>query len=1065
MGEVYRGGRPFRLIGEPLHAFLLVVVLAGPAGAQAPTGTIVGVVTDASGAALAGMNVAITNSQTSQSRIVNTSVEGQYGAELLPPGVYRVSVEAAGFKRLERSAAVDAGTTTTVDLKLELGDVNETVTVRAAVPLLHSDHHQVSGVVHREQIDHLPLNGRNFLELAKLEPGFTNPARLSDNRVFVSSLGSGLQTIPRIGFTRVTVDGASISTPGTAGVLLQVSQDVVQEFQVSSVNFDQATSLTSNGAINIVTRSGGNEYHGSGFALYRDHRLAAYPALRRDPLNPDPFFQRGQFGFDVGGPLRSDRISFFGSYERHDQRGVVASQPRTPDFARLGGIFATPYLGHQSNVRFDGRLNERHHAFVRYTHDSNRLFATAGSPSTLPSGWAHRTNRIGQGLGALTSVLSSTLVNDVRFSYFFFSTLQNPATSADCDCFGLGAPPITIQDVGATFFGLGTADRFLFTGRRYQLSDNLVWQKGSHRVRFGFDWERITNTTTEDRQPIRLTLWAPARVRQLNPTIPLPATFNTIHDILQLPLQNVEISLGSGVALWRDFQEQRVADFYRVYASDTWRASRRLTVTSGLSWSYEPNALNHDLTKPAMLVPILGPTGLNAPKPQVASISPTVGFAWTPTEDAKTVVRGGIGRYFDPAVTTNSNSLTNERFLLSPLGTGRISVPGSGILCQGMTLDFRQQPTTLTGAQLLEILPACRAELLRSRNPDNRDFTYRNLDLAKSGQSLYDPSYRTPDSVHLSWGVQRDLGRSTVLSADVVWKRFRHTFINGIDYNRWGSADGPVIPRCTDAQRTDVTEVCSNGSLYFDTTIGRARYTGLLVRAEHRFSGRAQFLVSYALGSYVGTNGTGTGTTEASAGRVFGFNNDDWFENYGPLPTDRRHILNLSGFVQLPWRLQAAVAVSAYSPTPMSPYVSGVDFNGDGTLNDLLPGTTINQFGRSLDETDLAQLVERYNREFAGRPTPGGQTAPRVTLPEHYSFDDSFFTQDLRITRSFALGVRSARLVVFADVFNVFNTANHVQYGSNLADPSSFGQPGARFNQVFGSGGPRAFQLGAKLSL
>ena len=107
--------------------------------------------------------------------------------------------------------------------------------------------------------------------------------------------------------------------------------------------------------------------------------------------------------------------------------------------------------------------------------------------------------------------------------------------------------------------------------------------------------------------------------------------------------------------------------------------------------------------------------------------------------------------------------------------------------------------------------------------------------------------------------------------------------------------------------------MCSNGPMYFDTTIGRARYLGLLVRVEKRFSRRTQFLASYALGSFVGTNGTGTGTTEAPAGRVFGFNNDNWFENYGPLPTDQRHLLNLSGFVELPWRLQLGVNVSAYS--------------------------------------------------------------------------------------------------------------------------------------------------------
>jgi hypothetical protein len=207
------------VIRGAIHAFLFVLAFVGTSRGQAPTGTIVGVVTDSTGAAMVRAQVTITHSQTDQSRLVETSAEGHYVAELLQPGIYRLSVAVAEFKRLERAAAVDAGTTTTIDLELEVGDVNETLTVRAAIPLLQNDHHQVAGVVHREQIENLPLNGRNFLELAKLEPGVTNPARQGDNRTFVSLLGSGLQTIPRVGYSRVTVDGGNIVTPSTAGVL------------------------------------------------------------------------------------------------------------------------------------------------------------------------------------------------------------------------------------------------------------------------------------------------------------------------------------------------------------------------------------------------------------------------------------------------------------------------------------------------------------------------------------------------------------------------------------------------------------------------------------------------------------------------------------------------------------------------------------------------------------------------------------------------------------------------------------------------------------------------------
>jgi hypothetical protein len=1044
----------------PVRALLLVLMTVGAARAQTPTGTIAGVVTDPSGAALAEARVSMVHRDTGQTRTLITSREGYYSAAALPPGMYDVSVEARGFKRLERVASVEAGTTTAVDLALEVGKVTETVTVSGVQPLIRYDHHQVGGVVTREQIETLPLNGRTFLELAKLEPGITNPARLGDGRVFVSPLGAGLQTIPRIGTTRVTVDGASITTPGTVGVLLQISQDIVQEFQTSTVTFDLASSLTSNGAINIVTRSGGNGFHGNAFYFYRDHHLAAYPALGRDPSNPDPFFQRRQFGSYVSGPIRKDRAFFLVSYERNDQRGVVSIQPST-DFAHLGGIFPSPYDGNQFNARLDVRLRRNHNAFVRYTHDGNSTFG--GGPPVLQSGWFRRTNMVDQGLAALTSVLSTRLVNDLRLSYFSTNTPIHPASFEDCpDCFGLGAPRITIQ--GEIAFG--TSVRTSALGRRFQLTDSLVWEKGNHRLRFGFDWEHaggvVSNVPPE---PAQITLWSPTQVRRLDPTIPLPASFTTVEDILQLPLRSFETRVGPSTLLWRGFRDHRGIDLYRLFASDTWRAGSRLTLNYGLGWSYEPNVLNDDLTKPALLTPILGADGLKPPDGQRHNFSPTLGFAWTVSRDAKTVVRGGAGRYFDAVGTTNTVNLSTERHYLSPLGTGRLTRSGSNILYDGRPLDF-PRPTSFTGAQLLSILPDIRAELLRSIDPDNRDLSVRNIDLTKEGENLYDPSYATPYAVHLSMGIQRELARGFVLSADFVWKHFVHTFINGIDYNLWNSLRGPVIPKCIDdEQQNDVGAVCSNGNIFFDTTIGRARYKGLLVRVEKRLSGGTQFLGSYALGSFAGTNGTGTGTSEAPGMRVFGFNNDDWFENYGPLPTDQRHVLNLSGFVELPWRIQAAFSVSAYSRPPFTVHVANIDFNGDGTLNDLLPGTRVNQFGRGLDRNDLARLVDEYNHEYAGRPFGVGNVlAPQLTLPDHYSFDDNFFTQDVRVFRTFVLGPEGTRLSVFGEVFNLFNTANLVGYSGNIANRPTFGQPNARFTQVFGSGGPRAFQLGGRVS-
>jgi hypothetical protein len=608
-------------------------------------------VTDSLGARIIEANITVTHGPTGQVWALTTSPEGSYTAPTLLPGHYQLAAEATGFKRLERAVTVEAGTTTRVDVTLDVGELSETVTVRGAVPLLRHDQHQVGGVVKREQIENLPLNGRNFLELAKLEPGMTSPIRAPGSRTFVASLGAGLQSIPRVGYTRVTVDGANANAWGEIGTALQVSPEVVEEFQLSTVNFDSATSLTTNGAINVVTRSGGDEYRGSGFFFYRDHSLSAYPGLGRDARNPDPFFERRQTGYSMGGPIRRNRAFFFTSYERNDQYSVVSSQPTSGDLAHLGGIFPSPSFGNQFSARVDARLTSNHNAFARYTHDGSRAFGGI----TLPSGWFRETARIDQSIAGFTSVLPSGIANELRFSHFYHRVFGTPMDSQDCPgCFGVGAPRISVSGAGLIFGTTPAASSFV--AHRYQLSDSLTWQRGEHRLRFGFDWEHTSGRSWRgDSDLLVISLFSPQRVRQWNQAalpgaqIPLPVSFATVDDVLKLPLQRFEITVGPGSLLDRDFRPERILDLYRLYAADTWRAGSRLTLNFGLGWSYEPNALNHDLTKPVLLASILGPDRLEAPAAPVANFSPTLGFAWTATRDAKTVIRGGIGRYYDPA--------------------------------------------------------------------------------------------------------------------------------------------------------------------------------------------------------------------------------------------------------------------------------------------------------------------------------------------------------------------------------------------------------------------------------
>ena len=398
-----------------------------------------------------------------------------------------MSVEASGFQRMVRQALVEAGETTLTDFNLTIGDARESVIVDSAAPQILYDSTTLGGVITQGQIEGLPLNGRNFLELAKLEPGVQPPSRSNNNRTFLPILGApGGNTGSGGRGTRVTVDGGSIMAVGSFGSQMGFSQEVVQEFQISAANFDLSTGITDAGAVNVVTRSGGNRLHGAAFYFFRDHKLSAYPALGRDPSNPDPFFQRRQFGFALGGPLRHDRIFFFANWERNEQRGVVDTTLLAPDFAQLSRITASPLFGDQISLRLDGRISSRHTAFVRHSHDGSRAFSPSPSTGNLaayPSQWTRQVAWVDQSLLGLTSVFRPTLVNDLRFSYFFSSTNETAPQEQDCPgCLGIGAPAINIPQ--ANLF-IGESSWNYNVGRRFHLSDIVTWQRATHRARFG----------------------------------------------------------------------------------------------------------------------------------------------------------------------------------------------------------------------------------------------------------------------------------------------------------------------------------------------------------------------------------------------------------------------------------------------------------------------------------------------------------------------------------------------------------------------------------------------------
>src|SRR5579862_9390490 len=453
------------------------------------SGIISGNVADESGAVIPNASLIITNKATGYARHVVSSSEGFFSASALPAGVYEIRAEVKGFRTLVREATVQVGLTTTADMRMSVGQATEVVNVEAATAQIEYEKNAIDGVVGRATIESLPLNGRSYMQLASIEPGVkinTSGTSQYNSQFSVSVLGGDS------GRTAISVDGGPVrDTIEGSGSSMNFSQEVVQEFQLSEVNFDLSTDITSVGSINIVTRSGGNDFHGSGYFFFRDHNMAAYPALQRNPTDNSPFFARRNPGFWLGGPIKKDKAFFFFNYEYLNQESTVTVQPDLPSLSALAGNFGSPYSGKTLSARFDYRLSSKHSLFARYSHDGNQAFGPSGNTAVAPSAWLRNVNWADQSLLGITSTLTSTLVNDFRFSYNFWSNRNLFPDSSDCaNCVGLGFPGLTF--VGSSL-GSYVGDTLNATQgrdlRRFNWTDNVTWQKGSHRLRLGGEIE------------------------------------------------------------------------------------------------------------------------------------------------------------------------------------------------------------------------------------------------------------------------------------------------------------------------------------------------------------------------------------------------------------------------------------------------------------------------------------------------------------------------------------------------------------------------------------------------
>ncbi len=1055
-----------------LLRFAAAMVLAASAMfAQAPTGTISGVVQDESGAIVPNAQVTVTNRDSGASRTINSGTDGTFSVAALAAGTYELKAAMTGFRTTVREATVETGATTTVDMRLQVGASKDVVTVEAATAQIEYQRNSIDGVITRQKIQELPLNGRSFLQLAFLEPGVTvSPGSTSQyNSLFsVSILGGSSNK------TAITVDGGNIRNSIEGDTGMNFSQEVVQEFQLSSVNFDLSTGITSVGAVNIVSRSGGNDFHGSGYFFFRDHNMAAYPGLKRNALNPDPFFARRNPGFWIGGPVMKNRLFFFFNYEYLNQAQVFTFVPNVASASSLTGNYPSPYKGKTLSAKFDYNLSANHHILARYSHDGNGGFGPNGGAAP-PSNWLRNTNWSDQTVFGLTSTLRPTLVNDFRFSYQYWQNRNLFPNDAVCSgCLGLNFPQIQLNGTNVTIGNTANATQGRDL-RRFQFTDTMNWQKGSHGLRFGFEVEHAPGTGFWGYcDPACLVAAPPEFVRANVPAsligaaFPrLPSEVRTAQDILNLPFLGGVVGIGDpSQPPPYNVDKAKTNNRYRLFFQDSWKVRPRLSINYGLAWNYESTLVNRDLNKPKYLAPLYG-SDLSPSNNNPNNFSPALGFVWTADKSAKTVIRGGFGIYYDTELLYRR---LQERAYIGPIGNGRVQYSAGGftnIFPGILDISLGGVPvavgapvpsghlTNMTVAQFQQIQAAQGPAVTAQLAPKNlNDTSVTSIDISKQGTQLYPKDYPVQRGLHFDIGLQRQLPHDMVLSADFVRRVYLNTLFGEIDSNRWnryiGGVRSPVIPVCTGAQASIPGFNCSTGPITFWIPGGRQVYNAMLLKLDKRFSKRYQFTASYALTDQHGYNSL--------------YNLDNWAASWGP--QGGRHIMNISGIVEMPWGFQLGVISSMSSRGPITATVGGVDLTGSGNTTTPLPGIPINGINRGYGKEDLQKAVDNWNSNVAGKPDALGKVIPKVVLPSDYELGRPFYSQDVRLTKKFTWRERYV-VSAFVEGFNIFNIANLGGYSFSLDQVQSnqtfqFGQPNSRAGQVFGSGGPRAFQLGGR---